>query len=70
MHGHVGFERFLFVTMLLLWTGAWVLRRFCMLCCYFVHMCLGFKRFLHGMCILLCTGAWVLRVLCMLLVHR
>ena len=42
VHRHVGFERFLFVTMLLLCTGAWVLRRFCMLRCYFCAQALGF----------------------------
>ena len=31
VHRHVGFKRFLYAVMLLLCTGAWVLRGFCML---------------------------------------
>ena len=60
MHRRVRFKRFLYVAMLLLCTGAWVLTDF--VCCdaAFVHRRLGFKRFLCVAMLLLCTGAWVL----------
>ena len=43
---HVGFKRFVHVAMLFLCTGAWVLRGFCMLRCYFCAQALGFEEFL------------------------
>ena len=44
MHRRVGFKRFLYVAMLLLCTGAWVLRGFCMSRCYLFTQARAFEE--------------------------
>ena len=44
MHRRVGFKRFLYVAMLFLCTGAWVLIVFCVLRCYFCAQARAFQE--------------------------
>jgi cyanate permease len=45
VHRRLGFKRFLYVAMLLLCTGDWVLRVFFLSRCYFCAQALGFSEF-------------------------